>query len=162
MDQEQYLEFHFESPTNTHEEEVPTTSPKLDDVIERIGRLNLEENEVPLADQPRPSKKIPKWAIKILEIVHPKEVGKTKVINSTRQEDGGEANNLGDDMDVSFDCEGNLSAKFEETSFTKVDAGDECKESMKNEYDALINNGTWKLFETPVGTKPIGCNMMHS
>ena len=93
----------------------------MDDVIENIRSLNLEKNVAPPpADQHRPSKKIPKWAIKILEIVHPKEVGKTKVINSTRQEDGGEANNLGDDMDVSFDCEGNLSAKFEETSFIKV------------------------------------------
>ena len=46
-------------------------------MIERIGRLNLEENEAPLADQARPPKKIPKWAIKTLESVHPNEVGKT-------------------------------------------------------------------------------------
>ena len=51
MDQDKSLEFPFEAPTphheETHEEEVPTTSPKLDDVTERIGRLNLEENEAP-------------------------------------------------------------------------------------------------------------------
>ena len=45
MDQDQSLEFPFEALTppheETHEEEVPTTSPKPDDVIERIGRLNL-------------------------------------------------------------------------------------------------------------------------
>ena len=39
-------------------------------MIERIGRLNLEGNEVPPADQPRPSQKIPKWATKTLESVH--------------------------------------------------------------------------------------------
>ena len=60
---DQSLEFTFEAPTppheETHEEEVPTTSveqeAQLDDVIERIGRLNLEENEAPLADQLVPS-----------------------------------------------------------------------------------------------------------
>ena len=65
-------------------------------------------------------------------------------------------------MDVSFDCELNLSPNFEPTSFIEVVTCDELKESIENEYDALINNGTWKLFETPVGTKRIGCNMMHS
>ena len=45
-------------------------------------------------------------------------------------------------MDVSFDCELNLSTNFEPTSFIEVDACDEWKEAMKNEYDALINNGS--------------------
>ena len=46
-------------------------------MIERIERLNLEENEAPPFDQPGPLKKIPKWAIKTLESVHLDEVGKT-------------------------------------------------------------------------------------
>ena len=66
--------------------------------------MNLEENEAPPADQLGPSRKILKWAIKTLESVHSGEVGKTGTGNSTRQEDGGETNNSGDDMDVSFDC----------------------------------------------------------
>ena len=74
------MEFPYESPTPPHEE-VPATSPKqdiqLDDVIERLGRLNLEGNEAPPADQPGPSRKIPKWATKTLESVHTDEVGKT-------------------------------------------------------------------------------------
>eukprot|EP00253_Pinus_taeda_P020165 PITA_20165 len=28
---------------------------------------------------------------------------------------------------------------------------------MQKEYDALIRNGTWKLVDLPLGTKPIGC-----
>eukprot|EP00253_Pinus_taeda_P014432 PITA_14432 len=28
---------------------------------------------------------------------------------------------------------------------------------MQKEYDALIKNGTWKLVDPPLGTKPIGC-----
>ena len=103
------MEFPFEAPTppheETHEEEVPTTSPERDDVIELIGRLNLEDNVAPSGDQPGPSKKIPKWAIKTLESVHPDEVGKTRTRNSARQDDGGETNNSCDDMDFSFDCD---------------------------------------------------------
>ena len=32
---------------------------------------------------------------------------------------------------------------------------------MQNEYDALIKNGTWKLVDPPVGTKPIGCKWVY-
>ena len=60
-------------------------------------------------------------------------------------------------MDVSFDCELNLSANFEPNAFIEAGECDEWKESMKNEYDALIKNGTWKMFDLPVGTKPIRC-----
>ena len=53
--------FHMKHQLPPHEE-VPATSPKqeiqLDDVIERIGRLNFEENEAPLADQLWPSTKV--------------------------------------------------------------------------------------------------------
>ena len=129
MDWDQSLKFPFEAPTPPHEE-VPTTSPELDDVIERIGILNLEENEAPLADQPGPSQKIPKWATMTLESVHPDEVGKTRMRSSKRHEDGGEADNSDDDMDVSFDCELNLSANFEPTSFEEASTRAEWKEAM--------------------------------
>ena len=45
-------------------------------------------------------------------------------------------------MNVSFDCELNLSTNFEPTSFIESAACDEWKESMQNEYDALMKNGT--------------------
>ena len=32
---------------------------------------------------------------------------------------------------------------------------------MRNEYDALIKNGTWKLVDLPNGTKPIGCKWVY-
>ena len=84
-------------------------------MIERIERLSIND-EAPPTDQLGPSRKIHKWAIKTLENVHPNEVGKKRTRSSKRHEDGGEANNSGDDMDVSFGCEFNLSANFEPTS----------------------------------------------
>jgi hypothetical protein len=60
-----------------------------------------------------------------------------------------------DDMDVSYDYDLNLSTKLEPGSFKEDDSYDEWKESMQKEYDALINNGTWKLVDPPFGTKPI-------
>ena len=86
---DQSMEFPFEAPTpsheETHEEEVIATSQEtqLDDVIERIRRLNLEENEAPPADQLGPSRKILKWAIKTLGSVHPYEVRKVGTRIST-------------------------------------------------------------------------------
>eukprot|EP00253_Pinus_taeda_P017201 PITA_17201 len=32
---------------------------------------------------------------------------------------------------------------------------------MQKEYDALINNGTWKPIDPPLGTKPIGCKWVY-
>eukprot|EP00253_Pinus_taeda_P016267 PITA_16267 len=32
---------------------------------------------------------------------------------------------------------------------------------MQKEYDALIKNGTWKLVDPPLGTKPIGCKWVY-
>eukprot|EP00253_Pinus_taeda_P003729 PITA_03729 len=32
---------------------------------------------------------------------------------------------------------------------------------MQKEYDALIKNGTWKLVNPPLGTKPIGCKWVY-
>jgi hypothetical protein len=139
----------------------------LDDVIKRIERLNLGGNATPsqLAKQLGPSQKGPKWLIKTLESVHPHEVGKIETRSSTRQDDGGDVNNSnsGDvnDMDVSYDCELNLSTNIEPTSFEEVASHDEWKEAMQKEYDTLIKNGTWKLVDPPFGTKPIGCGWVY-
>eukprot|EP00253_Pinus_taeda_P014679 PITA_14679 len=64
-------------------------------------------------------------------------------------------------MDVSYDCELNLSTDFEPTSFKKAASHDEWKEAMQKEYDALIKNDTWKLVDPPFGTKPIGCKWVY-
>ena len=32
---------------------------------------------------------------------------------------------------------------------------------MQNEYDVVIKNGTWKLVDPPLGTKPIGCKCIY-
>ena len=141
---DQPLEFPYEAPTHPHEE-VPATSPEqkvqLDDVIERIERISIND-EAPPADQPGPSRKIPKWATKTLESVHLDEFGNMVTRSSTRQEDGGEADNPSDDMDASFDCELNLYANLEPNSFKEASTHAEWKESMHNENYALMNNGT--------------------
>ena len=64
-------------------------------------------------------------------------------------------------MDVSFDCELNLSSNFEQTSFIEAAKCDEWKEAMQSEYDTLIKNGTWKLVDPPDGTKPTGCKWVY-
>jgi hypothetical protein len=55
----------------------------------------------------------------------------------------------------------NLSTNIEQNSFEEVASHDEWKEAMWKEYDALINNGTWKLMDPPFGTKPIGCRWVY-
>ena len=49
---------------------------------------------------------------------------------------------LGDveDMDVSYDCELNLSTNLETTSFEEFSTDDELKEAMHNEYNVFIKN----------------------
>eukprot|EP00253_Pinus_taeda_P017663 PITA_17663 len=64
-------------------------------------------------------------------------------------------------MDVSYDCELNLSTDFEPTSFKEVASHDEWKEAMQKEYDTLIKNNTWKLVDPPLGTKPIGYKWVY-
>jgi hypothetical protein len=159
------LDQSMESPSEalSPPHEVPTTSSDqedtLSDVIERIGRLNLDSTPSQSTEQPGPSQKgPPKWLTKTLESVHPDEVGKTGTRSSTRQ-NGGDVDDSDSvvDMDVSYDCELNLSTNFEPTSFKEVASHDEWKEAMQKEYDALIKNGTWKLVDPPFGTKPIGC-----
>jgi hypothetical protein len=77
------------------------------------------------------------------------------------KQDGGNVDNsnLGDvdDMDVSYDCELNLSTNLEMTSFKEATSRDEWKESMHKEYNSLIKNGTWNLVDPPFGTKQIDC-----
>ena len=58
--------------------ETPTTDDTLSDVIDRIGRLNLDSVPTQSTEQPGPSEKgPPKWLTKTLESVHRDEVGKT-------------------------------------------------------------------------------------
>ena len=99
--------------------------------------MNLEENEEPLVDQPRPSQKLSKWAIKTLESVHLDEVGNMGTRISTRHEAGGDADNSGDveDMEFLFNHESSLSANFEPTSFEEDSTRAKWKEAMQNEYD---------------------------
>ena len=130
-------------------------------MIERIGILNLEEDEAPPAKQPGPSWKVPQWVTKTLESVHPYEVGKTGTRNSVRQDDKGEIDNSGDYLDVSFDYELNLSANFGPNSFIENAKCDEWVEAMQNECDVIIKNGAWKLDDSPVGTKPIFCKWVY-
>jgi len=83
---------------------------------------------------PGPSHKCPKWLIKTLESVCLDEVGKTRTKGSTRQDDGGDVDDSnssdGNDMDVSYQCELNLSTNFESTSFEEASSHYEWKESM--------------------------------
>eukprot|EP00253_Pinus_taeda_P027385 PITA_27385 len=128
-----------------------------------IGRLNLDLVPTQSTEQPGPSEKGPlKWLTKTLESFHPDEVGKTRTRNSNRQNGGDvDDSNSRVDMDVSYDCELNLSTDFEPTSFKEASSNDEWKEAMQKEDDALIKNDTWKLVDPPLGTKSIGCKWVY-
>ena len=91
----------------------------LSDVINRIGRLNLDSVPTQSTEQPGPSEKgPPKWLTKTLESVHPDEVGKTRTRNSNQQNGGDvDDSNSPVDMDNSYDCELNVSTDFEPNSF---------------------------------------------
>ena len=54
-----------------------------------------------------------------------------------------------------------FSKDLEPTSFKEATSHDEWNGAMKNEYDALINNVTWKMANPPLGTKPIGCKWFY-
>eukprot|EP00253_Pinus_taeda_P003468 PITA_03468 len=143
--------------------ETPTTDDMLSDVIDRIGRLNLDSVPTQSTEHPRPSQKgPPKWLTKTLESVHPNDVGKTGTRNSMRK-NGGDVDDYDSpvDIDVSYNCKLNLSTNFEPTSFKEVTSHDEWKEVMQKEYDALTKNDTWKLVDPPLGTKPIGCKWVY-
>ena len=124
--------------------ETPTTDDTLSDVIDRIGRLNLDSDPTQSTEQPGPSQKgPPKWLTKTLESVHPDEVEKTGTRNSTRK-NGGDVDDSDSpvDMEVSYNCEFNLSTDLEPTSFKEVASHDEWNETAQKVYDTLINNGT--------------------
>ena len=155
---DQSLESPLATPKPPHEEVHAPSSEheaQLDDVIDRIGRMNLDATPSQSVEQPGPSHKVPKWVQKTLESVHPNEVGKTgtKILYEARQEDGGSENNSDfddiADMDVSYNCDLNLSANYKPTSFEEATSYDVWKEAMQKEYDALIKNGTWKLVNPP-------------
>eukprot|EP00253_Pinus_taeda_P007929 PITA_07929 len=157
------LDQHVESPSEEHSpsHETPTMDDDLSDVIDRIGRLNLDSVPTQSTEQFGPYENgPPKWLTKTLESVHPDEVGKAGTRNSQNGGDVDDSNSPVD-MDVSYDCELNLSTDFEPTFFKVVASHDEWKEAMQKEYDALIKNDTWKLGDLPLGTKPIGCKWVY-
>ena len=83
----QTMESFREELSPPHEE--TTTDDTLNDLIDRIGRLNLESIPSQSNEQPGPSQKgPPKWLTKTLENVCPDEVGKTGTRSSTRQNKG--------------------------------------------------------------------------
>ena len=118
--------------------ETPTMYDTLSDVIDRIGRLNLDSIPTQSTEQPGPSEKgPPKWLTKTLESVHLDEVGKIGTRNSNQQNGGDvDDSNSPIDMEVSYDCELNFSIDFEPTSFKEATSHDEWKEAMQKEYDA--------------------------
>jgi len=124
------VEFSSEPLSPLHE--TLTTDDTLSDVIDKIRRLNLDSFPNQSTEQLGPSKKgPPKWLTKTLESVHPDEVGKTGTRNTNRQNGGDiDDSDLPIDMDVSYDCELNLSTYFKPTSFKEVASHDEWKEVM--------------------------------
>ena len=141
----------------------PTTDDTLNDVIHTIGGLNLDSIPTHSHEQPGPSQKgSPKWLTKTLENVCPNEVEKIGTRSSTRQNGGDIYNSVSPiDMDISCNSELNLSTDLEPTSFKETASHVEWNEVMQKEYDALIKNGTWKLVDLPLGTKPIGCKWVY-
>ena len=100
----QSMESFSEALSPPHEE--PTTDDTLNDVIDRIGRLNLDSISTQTNEQPGLSQKgPPKWLTNTLEIVRPDEVGKTGTRSSTRQ-NGGDIDNSDStiDMEISYNC----------------------------------------------------------
>ena len=155
------MEYSFGSLSPPHE--TPTTNDTFSDVIDKIGRLNLDSVPTQSTEQPGPSKKgPPNWLTKTLESVHPNGFGRTRTRNSNRK-NGGDVDDSNSPVyiDVSYDCELNLSTNFEPTSFKEAAPHDEWKEAMPKEYDALIKNGTWKLVDPPLGTNPIGYKWVY-
>jgi len=122
---DQHVESSSEEPSPPHE--TPTTDDALSDVIDRIGRLNLDSVPTQSMEQlGQFEKDPPKSLTKTLESVHPDEVGKTRTRNSNRQ-NGGDVDDSDSpiDMDVFYDCELNLSTDFEPTSFKEATSHDE-------------------------------------
>eukprot|EP00253_Pinus_taeda_P003682 PITA_03682 len=121
------------SPPN----ETPTTDDALSDVIDRIGRLNLDSLPTQSTEQPGPSQKgPPKWLTKTLESVHPDEIGKTGTINANRQNGGDvDDSNSPIDMDVSYDCELNLSTDLNQLPLKKLLLMMKGKKQCKRNFD---------------------------
>ena len=81
---DQYVESSSEALSSQHE--APSNYDTLSDVINIIGRLNLDSVSTQSAKQPKPSQKgPPKWLTKTLESVHLDKVGNTGTRNSNRQ-----------------------------------------------------------------------------
>lgn len=85
---DQCLESPFEAPS-THEVSATLSNQedKLDDVIERIERLNLNAKSSQPMEELGPSQKASsKWLIKTLESVHPNKVKNIGTKGSTKQD----------------------------------------------------------------------------
>ena len=61
---------------------------------------------------------------------------------------------------VTLDCELNFHI-FDEPAYFQVVNSDVWKSAMQREYDSLIKNGTWRLVDPPIGTKPIGSKWIY-
>ena len=86
----------------------------------------------------------PKWAIQVINVVHPDEVNKTGTRISSTQEPN----------DASF-------ASTKPDSFSKAMKQKEQKESMLSEYNSILENSTWKLVDCPSNVKPRGCKWVY-
>ena len=62
---------------------------------------------------------------------------------------------------VTLDCELNFYSFDEPASFQEAITSDAWRRAMQREYDALIKNGTLRLVDPPIGTKPIGCKWIY-
>jgi hypothetical protein len=88
----------------------------------------------------------PKWATQLFKDVHPNERSKTR----TR---------------ISFRSEDNIvllaHASTEPATFVEAVEHKEWQEAMINEYDSVLANGTWNLYDCPLDVKPIGCKWVY-
>ena len=128
---DQFVESSSEALSPPHEAPSTDQDDTLSDVINRIGRLNIDSILSHSTEQPGPSQKgPPKWLTKTLESVRPNEVGTTGTRSSTRQ-NGGDVDDPGSpiDMDVSYDYVLNLSTDFKPVSFKEAASHDEWKEA---------------------------------
>ena len=99
----------------------------MNDVIERIGRLDIYASPSQSVEQYGPSKKDPsKWLTKTLEIVCNDEIGK-KWMRIYTKKNGGDVDDSDSafDIDASYDFELIFSTNLKRTSFKEVASRDE-------------------------------------
>jgi hypothetical protein len=89
---------------------------------------------------------LPKWAVQLLKDVRPNEQNKT----GTR----GSHNNEGNFALVENDF-------IEPSTYKEAVKHKEWQQAMVEEYQAVIDNNTWKLVDCPTSVKPIGCKWVY-